>query len=96
MRSQRSLSEIRQSDEYRGRWIAVDNCSYDARTARPIEGTVVDVDDDLVELCKRVRQRDNKHCVIVLCEGADEPGPPPSSGRTPPTPLPPVARTRAH
>ena len=30
--------QIRQSEEYRGRWVALDNCRYDGRTAQPIEG----------------------------------------------------------
>jgi hypothetical protein len=69
--------EIVQSHEYRGRWVALDNCRYDARTAAPVEGTIVDSDDDLVELCTRIRQSENRHCAILFCEEADEP--PPSS-----------------
>lgn len=79
MGSRMSWPQIRQSDEYRGRWVALDNCRYDARTAEPMEGTIVDSDDDLVELCTRIRQSENKHCAILYCEEADEQTPPPSS-----------------
>ena len=48
---QMTWPEIRQNDEYRGRWVALDNCTYDQKTAQPIAGSVVDVDDDLVGLC---------------------------------------------
>lgn len=61
-------SEIRQNAAYRGRWVAVDQCVYDAKTAKPLEGSVVDVDDDLVELCSRIRSGANKHCAILFCD----------------------------
>jgi hypothetical protein len=73
-----SWPQIRQSDEYRGRWVALDNCRYDARTAEPVEGTIVDADDDLVELCTRIRQSENKHCAILFCDDSDEAAPPSS------------------
>ncbi|MBN9160142.1 MAG: hypothetical protein J0I07_04225 [Myxococcales bacterium] len=76
-----SWPQIRQSDEYRGRWVALDNCRYDARTAEPVEGTIIDVDDDLVELCTRIRQSENKHCAILFCEEVDELQPPSSKQR---------------
>ncbi len=78
MGSRMSWPQIRQSDEYRGRWVALDNCRYDAKTAEPVEGTIIDADDDLVELCTRIRQSDNKHCAILYCEETTE-EPPPSS-----------------
>jgi hypothetical protein len=59
--------EIQRSDEYRGRWVALDNCRYDARTAQPVEGSVVDADEDLAELCSRIRSEDSRHCAIVYC-----------------------------
>ncbi len=65
---QMTWPEIRQNDEYRGRWVALDNCTYDQKTAQPIAGSVVDVDDDLVELCTRIRQGDLHHCAILFCE----------------------------
>jgi hypothetical protein len=74
-----SWPQIRQSDQYRGRWVALDNCRYDVRTAQPVEGTIIDADDDLVELCTRIRQSENKHCAILFCEDADDV--PPTSSR---------------
>jgi len=68
MGSRMTWPEIRQSVEYRGRWVALDQCVYDAKTAKPMEGSVVDADDDLVELCARIRTGDNKHCAILFCE----------------------------
>ncbi|MDB4941734.1 MAG: hypothetical protein JWP97_1268 [Labilithrix sp.] len=79
-----SWPQIRQSDQYRGRWVALDNCRYDGRTAQPVEGTIVDVDDDLVELCTRIRQGDNKHCAILFCDEADEVAPPSRRTSAPP------------
>jgi hypothetical protein len=64
--------EIRAHKDYRGRWVALDECRYDARTAQPLEGTVVDVDEDLVSLCNRMREGDNRHCAILFCEEAIE------------------------
>jgi hypothetical protein len=63
--------EIRTSDEYRGLWVALDNCTYDAKTAQPLEGSVVDSDEDLVELCTRIKSGDKHHCAILFCD--DEP-----------------------
>ena len=80
MGSRMSWPQIRQSDEYRGRWVALDNCRYDGRTAQPVEGTIIDADEDLVELCTRIRQSENKHCAILFCdESREEDTPPPSS-----------------
>ena len=79
MGSRMSWPQIRQSDEYKGRWVALDNCRYDARTAEPVEGTIIDADDDLVELCTRIRQSENRHCAILFCEEAVEERSPPSS-----------------
>lgn len=80
MGSRMTWPEIRTSDEYRGRWVALDNCLYDAKTAQPVEGTIIDADEDLVELCTRIRQSENKHCAILFCDDAEE-TPIPSSGR---------------
>lgn len=80
-----SWPQIRQSDEYRGRWVALDNCRYDARTAEPVEGTIVDVDDDLVELCTRIRQSESRHCAILFCEEAAEAQPSSSKPRRSPS-----------
>ena len=33
-------SELCESEEFRGSWVALDQCRYDEQTAKPIEGTV--------------------------------------------------------
>jgi hypothetical protein len=40
-----------------------------------MEGSVIDADDDLVELCNRIRESDYKNCAILFCgeDGAQEP-----------------------
>jgi hypothetical protein len=78
-------AQIRLSEEFRGRWVALDHCRYDSRTAQPVEGVVVDADEDLVELCARIQESDNKHCAILFCDETAEVEP--VSARTP-TPFP--------
>jgi hypothetical protein len=60
--------QICRCDEFRGRWVALDECRYDPRTAQPTEGIVVDADEDLVALCNRMQASDNKHCAILYCD----------------------------
>ena len=60
--------ELCQSDEYRGRWVALDNVRYDPVTQQPIEGEVVDADEDLADLCARMRSTDRTACAILHCE----------------------------
>jgi hypothetical protein len=85
--------QIRQADEFRGRWVALDNCKYDARTAQPVEGSVVDSDEDLVELCSRIQQSDNRRCAILYCDDAD---PEPPSSRPPVSAQPPARPYTTH
>lgn len=68
MGSRMTWRQICRSEEYKGRWVALDNCRYDATTASPVEGDVVDVDEDLAELCERIREADKSHCAILYCE----------------------------
>jgi hypothetical protein len=68
MGSRLTWPQICRSDEYRGRWVALDACVYDPRTAQPTEGTVVDADEDLVALCSRMQATDSKHCAILYCD----------------------------
>lgn len=67
--------DICRRDEFRGRWVALDGCRYDEDSGRAMEGSVVDVDDDLVELCTRIRESAHKNCAILFCgdDGAQEP-----------------------
>ena len=48
--------DICRAREYAGRWVALDGCTYDEGSGRATEGAVVDSDDDLVELCNRIRE----------------------------------------
>jgi hypothetical protein len=68
MGSRLTWPQICESDEYRGHWVALDECKYDPRTAQPTEGTVIDADEDLVALCSRMQDSDSKHCAILFCE----------------------------
>ena len=68
MGSRLTWRQICRSEDYRGRWVALDNCRYDQSTASPMEGDVVDTDEDLAELCRRMREADKTHCAILFCE----------------------------
>jgi hypothetical protein len=61
--------ELCRSDKFRGLWVAIDNCRYDHETRQPIEGDVVDSDDDLSELCARMRETGRSACTILFCDG---------------------------
>jgi hypothetical protein len=94
MGSRWTWPEIQQSEHYRGRWVALDNCRYDVRTAQPIEGSVVDADEDLVELCTRIRQNETRYCAILFC---GEPEVEPPSSRPPSVvPSPPTRPSRSY
>lgn len=70
------------SDEYRGLWVALDRCRYDEATAKPVEGTVVDADENLVELCNRIRDAGSHNCAILFVDHAQRlSSPPPPSVR---------------
>jgi hypothetical protein len=94
MGSRLTWPQICRSDEFRGRWVALDRCKYDPRTAQPTEGTVVDTDEDLVALCSRMQASDSKHCAILYCDERvtdDRPAvaaPRPTSSFPPPPPPP--------
>ena len=36
---------------------------------QPVEGDVVDADEDLADLCGRLREGQRGSCAIVFCEG---------------------------
>jgi hypothetical protein len=73
-----SWDDLCRTSEYRGRWVALDNVHYCPSTSKPIEGDVVDADDDLASLCQRMREGDHHSCCILLCEDTS---PPPVSSR---------------
>jgi hypothetical protein len=95
MGSRQTWPQIKQSDQYRGLWVALDECRYDARTAQPLEGSVVDADEDLVALCSRMQAEESRHCAIVFCDG-DEPSPEPPPPRARLSSSPPSERNLAH
>jgi hypothetical protein len=86
MTSRLTWPEICGSDQFRGRWVALDECRYDPRTAQPAEGTVVDADEDLVALCSRMQDTDSKHCAILFCDQRPANDGAPVSSRRPPNP----------
>jgi hypothetical protein len=69
-----SWSEICSSSAFRGRWVALDGVRYDESTARPTEGTVVDADDDLAELCNRLRSANRRCCAVLHCDAPESVG----------------------
>jgi hypothetical protein len=87
MGSRLTWPQICGRSEFRGRWVALDECQYDPRTARPTEGEVIDADEDLVALCARMQASDSRHCAILFCEQPDDAHP----GSSRPTPSPPRA-----
>jgi hypothetical protein len=60
--------EICRCADFRGRWVAVDGCRFDEATGRATEGFVVDVDDDLAELCSRIRESQMTNCSIMFAD----------------------------
>ena len=63
-----SWSELTRAENFRGRWVALDQCRYDRGATHPAEGEVVDADEDLALLCHRVREQNHSHCAIVFCD----------------------------
>ncbi len=61
-------SDICRSEQYGGRWVALDNVRYDPSTSVPIEADVVDSDEDLAELCGRMREAARSSCAILFCD----------------------------
>ena len=58
--------------------MALDNVRYATGSTAPAEAEVVDADEDLAELCSRMRAADRTSCAILFCE---EPMPPTSVRR---------------
>ena len=63
-----TLPELRDAEQFKGLWVALDNCRYDQSTRQPIEGDVVDADEDLAELCDRMRETGRSSCAILFCD----------------------------
>ena len=66
-------SEILDSADLRGRWIALGECSFDEHTGHATEGLVVDADDDLGELCSRMRESRWRNCAICFADSPNRP-----------------------
>ena len=63
-----SWPELSRTHELKGMWVALDNCRYDQATLQPIEGDVVDADEELAELCSRMRETGRSSCAILFCD----------------------------
>ena len=61
-------NDICSCEQYRGRWVALDNVRYDPATTQPMEADVVDADEDLADLCARIREASRTSCAILFCE----------------------------
>ena len=85
MKARMTCPEPIPADRLRGLWVALDNCRYDQTTRRPIEGDVVDADEDLTELCHRMQEAGRTACAIFYCdEDVVVDAPPPSGARPSP------------
>jgi hypothetical protein len=71
MQHRMTWDEICRRADFRGRWVALHGCRYDETTGQAAEGAVVDVDEDLAELCQRVRDSDWKNCAILFCSDGE-------------------------
>lgn len=73
MMQRMTWDEICRSTDFRGRWVAIQGCRYDDSTGQAAEGSVVDVDEDLADLCNRVRDSRWRNCAILYCRDAFRP-----------------------
>lgn len=65
-RSRVQWAEVCTDSEYKGHWVALDDVRYEA--GNPVEGEIVDWDDDLAALCSRVQAADSQSCAIMFCD----------------------------
>jgi hypothetical protein len=61
--------QICRTGQFKGLWVALDNCRYDPSTMKPLEGDVVDADSELGSLCSRMRETGQSSCTVLFCEG---------------------------
>ena len=59
-------TELCKDGEFRGRWVALQGVRYDS--GNPVEGEVVDTDDDLASLCARIQSGDHAACAILYVD----------------------------
>ncbi|MCB9667715.1 MAG: hypothetical protein H6715_06335 [Myxococcales bacterium] len=62
-----SWDQICSNARYIGRWLALGDTLYDQVTGHTKEAAVLDVDDDLAELCERLGTSQRRNCAIVFC-----------------------------
>jgi hypothetical protein len=62
-----SWTAIRERKDLQGRWVALDECVYDDETGEAAEGSVVDADESLLNLCERLREEERRNCQILFC-----------------------------
>ena len=55
---------------WQGRWVALDECAYNA-AGEATAGLVVDYDDNLADLCARLSAERRKRCSVVYCPPAE-------------------------
>jgi len=80
MKARLTGPELPATQRLRGLWVALDNCRYDPGTRQPIEGDVVDADEDLADLCGRMRETGRTACTILFCDHDVEVQEPPPVG----------------
>jgi hypothetical protein len=68
MNKRMTWPQICRTAEFKGLWVALDNCRYDEATMKPIEGDVVDSDEELAALCGRMREARKCSCAILFCD----------------------------
>jgi hypothetical protein len=68
MKDRMTWPQICRSRQYQGMWVALDNCRYDQSRMQPIEGDVVDSDEDIAALCGRLREAQRGSCAILFCD----------------------------
>jgi hypothetical protein len=64
-----SWPQIQSDQTFRGRWVALCDCVLDD-SRRPLAGSVIDCDEDLVALCSRIRDGGGRRCTICYCDEA--------------------------
>ena len=62
--------DICRDTNWQGRWVALDECAYNA-AGEATAGLVVDYDDNLADLCARLSAERRKRCSIVFCPPAE-------------------------
>lgn len=69
MSTKLSWLQVCRSQDFSGKWVALDNCRFDESTLKPVEGDVVDWDEELPALCARMRETGRTSCSILFCDG---------------------------